>query len=61
MLPVLMEMAELNLISWDEAVEANAHRTSNPEEWFSMPQPLMDRLFAAYALMMFDEERATLH
>lgn len=55
MQPLLEQMAELELLTWDEALLANAHLGS--KEAFNLLDPALQRkLWLAQALMEFDPE-----
>lgn len=56
MLPVLEEMATLGLLTWEEAIEAQAYSSSNVQTWLSMPDALMRRVHQAYLLLSWNPE-----
>lgn len=62
MQPVLEEMAELGLLTLDEALETNAHLDS-PETFDQLSPELQRKLFLAQCLLNWepDEDGATLH
>ena len=54
MLPTLQEMLDHNLISQDEAVEANAYCKNQLWHFGLMPVPLQRKLYLAWHLLEFD-------
>jgi hypothetical protein len=59
MLPLLMEMLDLELISPAEFNEAAAY--SNPQHLGLMPDRLLERLINAESLILLNPEEETMH
>jgi hypothetical protein len=55
-MPELAEMHSLGLLTWAEAFEANCYAVTM-DDWMTMPQALMDKMFAAHVLMNFDHQQ----
>lgn len=62
MQPTLQLMAELELLTWEEALETNAH-LKDLETFNLLAQPLQRKIYLAQALLNWDPEEwaATAH
>jgi hypothetical protein len=58
MLPTLIEMMDCNLLTPEEAIEANSYASSDPQKWLSMPRPLMERVWSAWNLLSFNPDQS---